>query len=219
MGPALVVVQTLSAALIPVVVRVDSHEPAVIAKALDAGADGVIVPHVQSPEAAGAVAAACRYPPDGSRSWGPTRSSLLGVADTSSANHRVVCIAMLESVAAIERASEIAATPGIDAVLIGSNDLALDMLGPGDSPASVKESEAFERQLALAGAACREAGVVAGAPCLPSMNANRLQEMGFRLLVTPSDAALLRSAAEQAIADIGSERPTDRDLSVPTLGY
>jgi len=65
----------------------------------------------------------------------------------------------------------------------------------------------------------KPSGVVAGAPCLPSMNANRRQEMGFRLLVTPSDAALLRSAAEQASADIGSERPTDRDLSVPTLGY
>src|SRR6185312_16197684 len=93
---ALPAVVTLSAAGIPNLVRVSSHEPIGIMKALDAGADGVVVPHVQTSADAAAAVAACLYPPLGERSWGPTRTSLLNDRDTDQTNEAVVCLAMLE---------------------------------------------------------------------------------------------------------------------------
>ena len=197
---ALPAVVTLSAAQVPLVVRVPSHDPVTIMKALDAGAGGVIVPHVESADQAAAAASACRYPPEGRRSWGPTRASLLSPGDTFTANRAVACIAMVETDAAIARADEIAQTPGIDAVIVGSNDLALDLLDADGSVAAVKESAEFERRLESVASACREAGVVAGAPILPSVSADRLRDLGFDLLIGASDAALLRDAAEREFA-------------------
>ena len=197
---ALPVVITLSAAAIPVLVRVPSHEPAAIMKALDAGADGVVVPHVESAEQATASAAACRYPPEGRRSWGPTRASLLRGGDTTAANRDVVCIAMVETAAAIDRIEEIAAAPGVDGVLVGSNDLALDLLSDAGSLTAVKESAAFADLLTRTAAACRRAGVAAGAPVQPSFSVERLRALGFGLVVGTSDAAMLRQAAEAEFA-------------------
>jgi len=204
---ALPAVTTLSAARVPVVVRVPSHEPVGMMKALDAGAVGVVVPHVESAEQAAAAASACRYPPVGRRSWGPTRSALLGSGDTFAANRAVACIAMVETDAAIERVAEIASTPGVDGVIVGSNDLALDLLtAAGGSVAAVKESPEFEQRLAAVASACRDAGILAGAPILPSLGSARLHELGFGLVIGASDAALLRGAAERELAGIRGER-------------
>lgn len=197
---ALPIVMTLSAAAIPVLVRVPSHEPVAIMKALDAGADGVVVPHVESAEQAAATASACHYPPRGRRSWGPTRASLLSRGDAAAAGEGITCIAMVETAAAIDRVDEIAAAPGVDGVLVGSNDLALDLLTEGTSVGAVKESDAFAELLARAATACRRAGVVAGAPVQPSFSVDRLHELGFQLVVGTSDAALLRQAAELEFA-------------------
>lgn len=203
---ALSVVTTLSAARFPVLVRVPSDEPIGIMKALDAGAVGVVVPHVESAEQAAAAASACRYPPEGRRSWGPTRAALLSSGDTFAANRAVACIAMVETVAAIERVAEIARTPGIDGVIVGSNDLALDLLAVGGSVDAVKDSPEFGRRLAAVASACSDAGILAGAPILPSLDATRLHELGFGLIIAASDAALLRGAAERELSVITSER-------------
>jgi 4-hydroxy-2-oxoheptanedioate aldolase len=205
---AIPIVVTLSAARIPVLVRVSSHEPIEIMKALDAGAAGVVVPHVESAQQAAAAAAACRYPPEGRRSWGPTRASLLDQGDTFAANRSVVCIAMLETATAVARVDEIVATPGIDAVIVGSNDLALDLLEADGSVAAVRESQEFERRLAAVASACSDAGIVAGAPILPSFSAERLDVLGFGLIVGASDAALLRSAAAREF--VGSPNRLNR---------
>jgi 4-hydroxy-2-oxoheptanedioate aldolase len=203
---ALPTVTTLSAAGVPVLVRVPSHEPVGIMKALDAGATGVVVPHVDSAVQAAAAASACRYPPEGRRSWGPTRAALLSSGDTFAANQAVACIAMVETDAAIEGVADIAATPGIDGVIVGSNDLALDLLAAGGSVAEVKESPEFEERLAAVASACRDAGILAGAPILPSLDAARLHQLGFGLIIGASDAALLRGAAERDLAAIRGER-------------
>lgn len=203
---ALPTVTTLSAAGVPVLVRVPSHEPVGIMKALDAGATGVVVPHVDSATQAAAAASACRYPPEGRRSWGPTRAALLGSGDTFAANRAVACIAMVETDSAIERIAEIATTPGVDGVIVGSNDLALDLLVAGGTVAEVKESPEFEERLAAVASACRDAGILAGAPILPSLDAAHLRQLGFSLIIGASDAALLRGAAERDLAGIRRER-------------
>src|SRR5439155_16169946 len=76
-GEMLSMLQAVTATGVPALVRVPWNDPGWIMKALDAGAAGVIVPMVNTPEEAEAAAGACRYPPDGYRSWGPTRASLV----------------------------------------------------------------------------------------------------------------------------------------------
>jgi 4-hydroxy-2-oxoheptanedioate aldolase len=199
---ALPTVVTLSAAQIPVVVRVSSHEPIGMMKALDAGADGVVVPHVQTADDAAAAVAACLYPPAGQRSWGPTRTSLLTDADTGEVNESVVCVAMLESVEAISNARLIAGTPSLGGVLVGSNDLSLDMCSSDRSRSSARASQDFQDLLTTAVAACQEAGVVCAAPAATHEEAQMLREIGVRLIVLPSDAALLRDVVRKEAVDL-----------------
>lgn len=212
---ALPSVVTLSAGRVPVLVRVPAGDPLAIMKALDAGAGGVIVPHIETAADAAAAVSSCRYPPAGHRSWGPTRASLFHDGDTFATNGAVVCIAMVETRDAIERCAEIAATPGLDAVIVGSNDLALDLLEDGGSVAAIKESADFEGLLESAAAACRSAGILAGAPILPSIGAARLGELGFGLVVGASDVALLREAAQREFAGAGNGASS----TTLTVGY
>src|SRR5438105_15542643 len=84
-------------------VRVASNNLPEINKALDAGAMGVIVPLVNTPEQCAAAVSACRYPPDGTRSFGPTRAALYGGAGyAAEANSQIGCIAMVETQEALD---------------------------------------------------------------------------------------------------------------------
>jgi 4-hydroxy-2-oxoheptanedioate aldolase len=204
---ALPAVLTLSAAGIPVLVRVASHEPSGMMKALDAGADGVIVPHIETASDAAAAVAACRYPPLGTRSWGPTRTSLLSDDDTDQVNDRVVCLAMLESVEAVSNVKEIATTAGLSGILVGSNDLSLDMSSATLSRTSARESQDFRDLLAAVVQACREAGIVSAAPAGTSAEAEMLKALGVDVLVLPSDVALLRGAVRQEVAGVHGGQP------------
>ena len=195
-------VVALSAGRIPVVVRVSSHEPIGMMKALDAGADGVVVPHVQDAGDAAAAVAACLYPPAGRRSWGPTRTSLLSDDDTEQVNERVVCLAMVESVEAVANAAAIASTAGLAGILVGSNDLSLDLSSAERSRTSARTSQDFRDLLATVVSACGEAGVVCAAPAGTKEEADLLRELGVHLIVLPSDAALLRDAVRREVAGL-----------------
>src|SRR5207247_10329619 len=88
--------QALSATGTPAFVRVPWNQPSDIMKALDAGAEGVIVPMVSSEEEARRAVGACRYPRQGFRSWGPTRAALQVTGfEPASANRAVVCMVMI----------------------------------------------------------------------------------------------------------------------------
>jgi 4-hydroxy-2-oxoheptanedioate aldolase len=97
-------------------VRVARNDPWVLGHALDLGALGVIVPLVESAEAAAAAVAACRYAPEGNRSNGVVRGGGAGLP---------VCLVMVETRAGLDRVEEIAGTPGLDGIYIGPSDLAL----------------------------------------------------------------------------------------------
>lgn len=119
------------------IVRVGSHDPHVMTRALDCGAQGLIVPHVENAAEARAMVEACRFAPLGHRSAAGTVPSLgyapLKQADVNRLlNENTLLIAMLETATAIADVEAIAATDGIDVVHIGSTDLANDMEIPGD---------------------------------------------------------------------------------------
>src|SRR5204863_6370343 len=116
-------------------VRVKGHEPGTINRVLDMGAAGVIVPMVETVAQAELAAAAVRYPPRGQRSGGGNRLALLDERGAwgyfERANDAVALIVMVESEAAVSRAGEIAAVPGVDVVLVGPGDLLMDVRSRG----------------------------------------------------------------------------------------
>jgi kynurenine formamidase/2-keto-3-deoxy-L-rhamnonate aldolase RhmA len=134
-------------------VRVAENSPPAIGQALDAGAEGVIVPLVESDSEAAAAVAAARFPPTGKRSGGGVRP-LAGDfgAYCALANQRTVVGVMIETERGVYNATAIARTPGVDFVLIGTGDLSLSL-----AASSLSVDEACRGILA----ACRGANI----PC------------------------------------------------------
>ncbi len=115
--------------------RVGSLDAGVILRLLDSGARGIVAPTIESAEEARALVAATKYPPVGNRSMGPSRPSLYeGASYADAGNAAVSAIAQIETRRGLERAAEIATTPGIDSIYIGPADLAVSfgLAGRGD---------------------------------------------------------------------------------------
>ena len=176
----------------PVVVRVPWNEPAAIMLALDAGADGVIVPMVNSADEAVSAVGACRYPPLGYRSWGPMRSIMAQPGFSAQrGNAQTVCLVMIETAEAVARVDSILAVPGVDGVFVGPNDLAISHAG---SNAGASTAPRDVEMIELIAARCGDRGVAAGIACADGADARRWQRAGYTLLALPSDAALLGRA-------------------------
>src|SRR5579885_944167 len=118
------------------IARVPARQLWMATRILDGGGLGIVMPHVDTPEEAQAIAAALRYPPLGHR---PVAGGLPhlryekhALAETCTAiNEATMVIVMLETPQAIANAEAIAAVPGIDSLLIGTNDLAMELGIPG----------------------------------------------------------------------------------------
>ncbi|MFC7439777.1 HpcH/HpaI aldolase family protein [Laceyella putida] len=108
-------------------VRVPEHSPGTILQVLDAGAQGVVIPHVRSKAELEQALNACFYAPKGKRSLNGGRNARFGADDLlqvmERANREVMCIPMIEDKEAMEKLDEILATEGIDFVLEGAADL------------------------------------------------------------------------------------------------
>ncbi len=185
--------------------RVRALDVHAIGASLDLGALAVIVPLVETPDQAAELVAACRYPPHGIRSMGPTRAihraglSLEGLAD-------VAAIAMIETAAGLENVERIAAVRGLDAVYVGPGDLAIS-LGLAVDPANRSAEEAAAHRAAVdrIRAAADAAGIVAGAYAGSGALARDYVSRGFRMVTVAWDAGLLEdgSRAELAVARAG----------------
>ena len=171
--------------------RVPWNEPGIIMKMLDAGAMGVIIPMVNSVEEAQAAVAACRYHPDGHRSFGPLRATMYAGADYfAHANTEVACIPMIETEQALDNLDDILSVPGIDAVYVGPADLSITL---GQQPAMANEGR-FEEARQRIAAACKEHGVVAGIHANAQLAAKHAAT-GFQLVTISSDQGGMRVAA------------------------
>jgi len=129
------------------IVRVPSHDPNLIKTVLDIGADGIIVPNVRTAEEARQTVAACRYPPEGIRGYGPRRPSGYGrtggAAFCKAANQAILAIAQIEHIDAVRDIDQILAVPGLDSIVFGPNDLSGSMghMGEPKHPDVVKAME------------------------------------------------------------------------------
>lgn len=128
-------VQTHSEGKTLVIVRVPKHDEISITTALDAGAAGIIIPHTESAQDVKDMIKAAYYPPIGHRSFSPWTFTP-GVSDASlypgdnfniATSNRHICIfPQIESVKGVENIEEIAACPGVDAMMFGPGDFSID---------------------------------------------------------------------------------------------
>jgi 4-hydroxy-2-oxoheptanedioate aldolase len=185
------------------VVRVLWNDPGLIMRVLDAGCYAVICPMINTREEAEAFVGACRYPPEGYRSFGPYRATLYGGQDyTEHANETVVTMAMIETQEALDNLEEIVGVQGLDAIFVGPSDLGQNLgHGPDTDREEPEVLEAIERILAAA----REHGLAAGIFTGTPEYASRMVEKGFRFVTISSDARLLAAAAAGAITALQEE--------------
>ena len=183
---------TIAAATVPVLVRTRDDHPASIGEALDAGAEGVIVPLVETAEAARQAARACRYPPAGHRSGGGIRPLADFAAHIAHSSDGLVAAVMIETAAGVEAAAEIADS-GVDMVFIGTGDLALSL---GTAPGS----EAHEAACQTVLAACRKAGIPCGVFAMAPEAAVARIAQGFALTVASIDIEAFESTTKAALA-------------------
>jgi 4-hydroxy-2-oxoheptanedioate aldolase len=182
-------------------VRVPWNEPGIIGRVLDAGALGVIIPMVNSPEEARQAVAACRYPPEGTRSFGPVgAATTYGGAYVGRANRDVACIPMIETRDAVERIDEILAVPGIDAVYVGPADLSFSL---GMPPALDTTGDPFDSAVRRIIEACQRAGVVPGVHATAAL-ADTRRSSGFRMITVGSDLGGLGTGLRQDLATASS---------------
>lgn len=179
-------------------VRVDSTDPTHIGKALDAGAAAVILPMVDDADQAAAAVRACRYPPEGVRSYGPMRSALRIGPRPEDAHRQTAVIAMIETAAGLDNLDEICATPGLDGVYVGPSDLCLAVGGrfPNDPTVRAEFDDAI-RRIAKAAA---EAGIAAGIHTPTGEIARQRLEQGFTFASIASDLVHLEESARDHLA-------------------
>ncbi len=178
-------------------VRVPWNEPATLMRALDAGALGVIVPLINSAEEAASAVAACRYPPAGSRSYGPTRAAAVYGSDYGSrANEEVLVFAMIETTAGLDALDEICAVDGLTGIYIGPADLGLALgLEPRQDQTDPLHVAAVARILD----ACRRHDRIAGMHSADPAFARAAVQRGFQFVTVATDHACLRDEAARRL--------------------
>ncbi|MBB4934873.1 4-hydroxy-2-oxoheptanedioate aldolase [Lipingzhangella halophila] len=179
-------------------VRVEANDPTAIGRALDAGAGGVIVPMVNSAEDAAAAVSAARYPPRGTRSYGPMRAMLRVGPRPAETDASTLVLAMIETPEGLRNVADICATPGLDGVYVGPSDLCLAVGGayPGDPDVA----EVFDTALSTVSAAAAEAGIAAGIHTPNGDVAARRLTEGYTFATVAADLVHLEQAARDHLS-------------------
>jgi 2-keto-3-deoxy-L-rhamnonate aldolase RhmA len=180
------------------IVRVPSLEGGIAQRILDAGAEGIMLPHVDTVEQARAAVAAVRFPPLGTRGVGSTsRAGAWGAVSRDEylryGNEEVVLIPQLESAEAVRNAREIAAVDGVDVLLVGAADLSTSEGLAESDPAVVELIAGAVRAVHAVGKPIGNAGGASAAHVQASL------ETGFDFTLMSNDASLLGSAARAAV--------------------
>ena len=180
--------------------RLRWNEPGLVMRALDLGVRGVIAPMVDSRPQAEALVRACRYPPLGSRSYGPVHGAFgVGRDQTERANAEVLVFAQIETAEALAAVAEIAATPGLDGLYVGPADLSLTL---GLATFADLSDPTMITALDDVVLAARSAGIVPGIHAPGVERAIAMIERGFGFVGAAGDAELLGAAAAETLARV-----------------
>lgn len=179
-------------------IRVQWNDPGLLMRALDAGAYGVICPMISTRQQAEAFVSACRYPPLGSRSYGPARALIYGGDDyVQQANDTVLTIALIETKEAIENLEEIASVEGLSGLYVGPSDLSFSLglakRADFDDPRLIA---ATDHVLEVAAKYNLLTGVQAGSV----ENAIRQAARGFNMVTPLTDITVLQMRSRELVA-------------------
>lgn len=178
-------------------IRASWNDPAQLMRALDLGARGVICPMVGSAAEAEAFVDACRYPPAGTRSYGPIHAAFgQGHEQTSVADAAILLFAMIETADGVAHVDEIASTPGLDGLFVGPADLSLAM--GLDTFADLTDPALLETLDTIVETARRN-GLTPGIHAPSPPRAAEMAARGFRFISCAVDADLLAAAAAAAL--------------------
>jgi 2-keto-3-deoxy-L-rhamnonate aldolase RhmA len=178
------------------IARVPKMEHSLASRFLDGGGLGIVMPHVDTADEARVVVDRQKFPPDGHRSAiGPLAqfgfAARRGAEANAALNAASMVIVMVESPTAVGNAEAIAAVPGVDCLLIGTNDLSTEMGIPGEV-GHARVTEAYK----TVGAACQKHGKVLGMGGVydpPLMQ--RYIDLGARMILSGNDMTLMMAAA------------------------
>lgn len=178
--------------------RASWNEPGQIGRLLDAGAQGIVCPMINTRQECEEFVGACRYFPDGYRSLGPTRARLaIGPDYGQRANAEIITMAMIETETAVNNAEEIISTPGLDAVYIGPGDLSLTL---GTPKRVDSDDDRFMEAIDHVATVCQQHDVVIGLHTASSHYARQMHERGFRFVTLWTDSAILAAKAKELVA-------------------
>lgn len=200
------------------VVRVPANDAVIIKTLMDQGVDGIMVPMIETPEAARAVVSACRYPPKGVRGLaiGIARGAQYGMdasyVETVDDNMLIIC--QIETVQAVRRAREIAEIDGVDMLFIGRNDLAADSghILDLDHP---EVNALVDEVMAAAKATGKKIGTVPSA----GRSWQQLISEGFDLVIPSSDISILRMFGQEEVAAFKAVTGSSSASAAPAKGY
>lgn len=180
------------------IVRVWDHSPALIGRALDTGADGIMVPAVGSVDEARAVVRASKYAPEGNRGLVDLLRYRARSAEMyARLNEESVVVVQIEGVEAARRATDILAVPGVDVGFVGALDLSQSAGTPGDFT-----SRAFEETIGQLVADAALVGARLGIYAPTVALAQRFQSLGFTMLAHSTEALLLFSACQSVASTL-----------------
>ncbi len=190
----------LQAARCPCLVRVPAGDEAVIKKALDIGAAGVVVPQVNSAAAAERIVGYCKYPPRGSRGVGIVRAQGYGLdfeEYVAGANDNVLVMLQIEHIDAVNNIEAIVRVPGVDALMIGPYDLSGSMgkLGRVNDPEVEQAIESVRR-------ACAAAGMKLAIFAASAEGMKPYLRKGYTLPIAGMDLMLLAAAAKNIVQEL-----------------
>lgn len=194
---------------IPAIVRVPCLDEGAILHALDYGAAGVMVPMVDTPEAAAAAASAAKFPPLGRRSFGSQRLMIREGAEYGPrSNLDTLLVVQIETATALANVAEIAAVPGVDVFFLSPFDLAVSL---GHEPGKPWPDNQLESIMETFAGVARETGKAWGAYLPAPAEAELGMKHGCQLLSVATEAALLRDGsrckADGARADREAANP------------
>ncbi|MBM7789621.1 4-hydroxy-2-oxoheptanedioate aldolase [Tenggerimyces flavus] len=185
-----------------------SHDQ--IKRALDSGAWGIVVPAVDSADQARAAVAAAKYPPKGDRSTGGGLHALSFGTTTADyyahADDELVVVLQIESPTGIANLPEICAVPGIDALLIGPNDLRAFMRTPAGQPSE----DEFEAALVEIQRVAGEVGVPTGIVTFDAESALLRSAQGMTMIGVSSDVLMMSHQADELMTALSAARTPSR---------
>jgi 4-hydroxy-2-oxoheptanedioate aldolase len=184
---------------VPGLIRVPWLEAGVIGLALDTDAAGVVVPCIDSVEEARAAVAAAKFPPLGRRSYGARRViDRRGRTYSDTANTDKLLIVQIESPQAIEAADAIAAIEGVDALMLGPDDV---MLRRGFSMTTPRSTATLGADMKVVADACRRHGKLAMGVGFGAELFNLHLSQGYRLVICGSDVPFLANSSKAASSE------------------